>query len=183
MKNKNYSNTIAQACLIAAMLIAVMQCAFGQTAWNSARFFETQPKERFLNWSSLPKAWDGKQITLWAAYAISGIAHGSREAYHAQPTVFETKFGAGQTSFWGSKAWVRNYVGNDPEKPHRSEYLGNFGRCFWHTANVFDFAPAITATMVIGARKTPLKYRVANVLIGVGVRTLFSMVTYEALRY
>jgi len=186
MKNYNYSNTIAQGCLIAFLLIVLAQCAFGQKTgfqWNNAKLFQAQPKEKFLNWSSWTETWDGKQISMWAAYAISGIAHGSREAYHAEPTVFESRFGAGQTSFWGSKAWVRNYIDNNPENPHKKELIGNFGRDFWHTANIVDFVPTVTVSVIIGARKIPIKYRVANALAGVAVRTVFSFITYNSLRY
>lgn len=184
MKNYNYSNTIAQGCFIAFLLIVLAQCAFGQKLrWNNSNAFENQLKAKFMDWSGWSNTWDGKQITLWAAYAISGIAHGSREAYHAEPTVFESRFGAGQTSFWGSKAWVRNYIDNNPENPHKKELIGNFGRDFWHTANIVDFVPTVTVSVIIGARKIPVKYRVANVIAGVAVRTVFSFITYNSLRY
>lgn len=206
MKNKSYSEITVQACLVAFMLIVGLQCAFGQVTryqtrltetppplhdegkfrWNNAGYFKsaayTAKPNRLLDFSELPETWDGLQITTWVAFALSGIAHGAREAYHAEPTVFENRFGASDRSFWGSEAWVRNYEGNDPANPHKHEFFGNVGRDFWHTANMADFVPAVSCSFVIGARKQPIKYRVINLLIGIGARTLFSTVTYASMR-
>ena len=209
MKNKSYSEAITQACLIMLMVMGLAQCAFGQglesichpvncdsvilgprnnnaLRWNNAGYFKSSEyvmkRKRALDFSDMPETWDGLQIATWAAFAISGIAHGAREAYHAEPTVFETRFGASDRSFWGSEAWVRNYEGGDPTKPHKHEFFGNVGRDVWHTANIVDFAPAISATFVIGARRQPMKYKILNGIIGAGARMLFSTITYATLR-
>lgn len=189
MKDKSYSEFAAQACLIIVILLVTIAGCFGQTErfkWNNSGYFKsteyTSKPNRLLDFSELPETWDGAQIAIWVGFAMSGIAHGAREAYHAEPTVFETRFGASDRSFWGSESWVRNYEGNDPSNPHKHEFFGNVGRDVWHTANMFDIVPVMSCSFVIGARRQPLKYRVMNMLIGIGARTLFSMVTYATLR-
>lgn len=192
MKNYKQSNTIAQACLIAAMLICAVQCAISQQVewkpkpyklgWNNYGYFKQAPKEKFLNWQDYPLTWDGKQFATWGAFALSGIAAGVREAYHADPYIFERRWGAGETSFWGSDAWKRNYVGNDPENPHKHELLGNVGRDVWHTAHFVDTWCLVGGTFTIGLRKQPIKYRVANMALGMAARWLFQNITYETLR-
>lgn len=215
MRNKSYSEIVAQGCLIMLMVMGLAQCAFGQELnamygvnslylsancdsvilgprnnnalrWNNSGYFKSSEyvmkRKRALDFSDMPETWDGVTVATWVAYAISGIAHGAGEAYHADPTVFEKRFGASDRSFWGSEAWVRNYEGNDPANPHKHEFFGNVGRDFWHTANIADFVPAVSCSFIIGARKQPMKYRVINLLIGVGARTLFSTVTYASLR-
>ena len=154
--------------------------------WNNAGYFKsaeyTAKPKRALDFSDLPETWDGVTVATWVAYAISGISHGAGEAYHAEPYVFEKRFGASYQSFWGSQSWVRNYEGNDPSRPHKHELFGNVGRDVWHTANFVDYAPAVTATFLIGARRQPVKYRIINTLIGMGIRIVFATVTYETLR-
>lgn len=56
---------------------------------------------------------DWHQYAAWTAIGASGALHGAREAYHAQPNVFE-RYGASKAGFWGSEAWKRNYYHNDP---------------------------------------------------------------------
>lgn len=152
--------------------------------WSNERFFkypEHQPK-KFLDWGSYDITWDVKQVTIWAGLFVSGMAHGAREAYHADPRIFEKNFGAQPLSWWGSEAWKLNYVDNDPQKPHKHELLGNVGRDFWHTANMVDFIPLTLCITLQSTRKQPVKYRVLNGLIGIGARTLGSMLTYNTLR-
>lgn len=178
---KKFANTIAQGCLIAAFVIIALQCAFGQ--WNNAAFFDGKPKAKALDWSDWCETWDYKQMTVWASFAVSGICAGAREAYHADPYVFERRFGAGETSFWGSDAWKRNYFEHNPEKPHKHQFFGNVGRDVWHTTHFVDTWCLAGGTFVIGGRKHPLKYRIANLALGMGVRWLFQNVTYESLRF
>lgn len=150
--------------------------------WDNSKYFISEPREKVYDFYNWPKTIDGKQITSWGLFAISGIAHGAREAYHADPYVFEHNFDVGEYSFWAAKAWLRNYPNLDVTKPHKPEWFGNFGRDFWHTFNILDFAPPVTATFIIGTQKQPIKYRIANVLIGIGIRTTTSFITYELLR-
>lgn len=150
--------------------------------WNNAASFKDQPKPKFFNWKTYPKTLDGKQLSTWGVFVASGMMHGAREAYHAQPTVFETRFDVGSESFWGSEAWKRNYVDNDPDKAHKHEYFGNVGRDVWHTFGFASNALLFSGTFIIGARKQPIKYRVANALLGWGARSLAASLTYNALR-
>lgn len=150
--------------------------------WNSATYFKDRPKPKALDWSTYANTWDGVQITTWGAFALGGIMRGCREAYHAQPDVFERRFGAGKTSWWGSEQWKRNYRDNDPEQPHKSEILGNFGRDMWHTFGGSDKMILISGSFIIGARKQPVKYRVANAVLAWAVHAAFSSVTYQTLR-
>lgn len=113
---------------------------------------------------------------------MAGIMQGCREAYHADPAVFERKFGAAPLSWWGSEQWKRNYQDNDPEKPHKTEIFGNVGRDMWHTFNAGRATLAIGATFVIGVQKKPVKQRVIEVLIGAGLQALTGNITYNILR-
>ena len=206
MTNKKYSQYAAQFCLIAFLIIAGLQCAFGQIEryplgleemaatgpanhnegklrWNNHDYFKTNAEKRkALNWSDYNESWDGKQFSIWGLLALSGIAHGMREAYHADPYVFEDGWNADQDGFWGSDAWKRNYHNNDPKQPHKPEYFANFGRDVWHTADEVDVFGLSLSSLGTGMRKQPWKYRAANFLIGMGIRTLFARVTYETLR-
>jgi len=150
--------------------------------WNNAGFFKDKPKERFFDWRSYPETWDGKQFSLWGLSALSGAFWGARESYHANPYIFEEIYGVGSESFWGSDAWRRNYIDNDPEQPHKHEYLGNVGRDIWHTFGFGSNVLLFSGTFAIGARKQPIKYRVFNGLVGIGVRSLFASLTYNSLR-
>lgn len=197
MRNEKLSNTIAQACLIGFLLICGLHCAFGQDktppsnepdfAWNNSKYFRSYdyikaPDKRFFDWKSYTVTWDGKQAAVWGLFALSGVAHGIREAYHADPYLFERRNGVEPTSFWGSDSWKRNYYHNDPEGHHKREFFGNVGRDVWHTFNQVDLVPLGTACITMGARKHPIKYKVANTLVGLGLRVLFVNITYATLR-
>ena len=191
MKNKQFSTAAAMICAIAAIIILFATCLSSQESydafkWDRSSYFKspeyTSQKNKFLNWSEYTMTWDGKQFATWGVLALTGIAQGMREAYHADPYVFETRWGVGSKSFWGSDAWERNYIGNNPSNPHRSEFFGNVGRDVWHTMNAVSVIPMATTVFIIGARKQPLKFRVANMLLGMGARSLFCTITYETLR-
>lgn len=190
-KKKAYSNFVAQFCFVTIVLLCFGKC-FGQdvawvskpykTGWNNAAWFQAQPKEKFLDWQNIGMSWDGKQLTAWGALALSGVAHGMREAYHADPYIFEDSWNANPDGFWGSDAWKRNYHNNDPKQGHKAEYFANFGRDVWHTADEVDVFGLSLSSIGTGMRKQPWKYRLANFAIGMGIRTLFARVTYETLR-
>lgn len=177
--------------LIAFLLICAGQSAFGQNpdkkadkklGWNESAFFKDAPKEKFLNWQSYTKTLDGKQYATWYAFAVSGIATGMREAYHADRYVFQIRWGVGAESFWGADAWKRNYHGNNPSNQHKSQVFGNVGRDIWHTAHFVDTFVLVGGSFTIGARKQPIKYRVANLAAGMALRWLAQNITYETLR-
>lgn len=206
MKPKQYSTIITQSCLIAAIIITLAQCTFGQIErypvgldevpetgpanhdegkfrWNNHDYFKVHAEKRkALDWSDYNDSWDGKQFSIWGIFALSGIAHGMREAYHADPYIFEDSWNANPDGFWGSDAWKRNYHNNDPKQGHKAEYFANFGRDVWHTADEVDVFGLSLSSIGTGMRKQPWKYRLANFAIGMGIRTLFARVTYETLR-
>lgn len=65
---------------------------------------------------------------------ICGLIWGIREYYHKDPRVFEKALGVDEESFFGSKAWKRQYVNNDPNNKHKPEIFNSF-RDFWHASS------------------------------------------------
>jgi hypothetical protein len=195
MKSKQFSTAVTAFCIIALLLfVAVKCCAQIETVrgpitnpphgikWNQSAYFATATKPKPLDWSTYGKTIDGKQISIWLWYAAAGTGFGAREAYHADQTIFEKKWGVSPTSFWGSQAWKRNYIGSNPDNPHKSEIFGNVGRDFWHTFGLASKGAMFTATFAITQRKHPVKYRVANAFLGYALQSIFSSLTYNALR-
>lgn len=151
--------------------------------WDNTRVFESATPEKFMDWSLVKYSWDGRTISAWLLSMGTGLAHGMREAYHADPYVFEKRWGVTSESFWGSDAWKRNYINNDPDLPHKHELFGNVGRDIWHTSGFVSKTGLISASFAIGSRGgIPRKYRVANWLIGFGIHSLFATITYKTLR-
>lgn len=72
---------------------------------------------------------------------LDGISRGLENAYHANPHVFEQRFGAYEYGFFGSEAWQRNYVterqfnSEGQFNKHKTEVFGNFGRDIKHTSD------------------------------------------------
>ena len=114
--------------------------------------------------------------------AISGVLHGAREAYHADPYVFERGFGVAPSSFWGSDAWKRNYFQNNPTNGHKTEIFGNVGRDFWHTSNFLEKGLTFSASFWIGCRKKTTTQKIMNMLVAVAVRSVASTATYQIVR-
>lgn len=189
---KSFSERVCAACWILAILIVFAELATAQTVelrktnpkipWNNHSYFEARTKTKFLNWHDYSDSWDKKQWVTWAAFAGSGAMWGMREAYHAEPTVFETRWGVSDHSFFGSEAWVRNYRNNDPTQGHKHEWLGNVGRDVHHTFGFGSKALLLGGTFAIGARRQPIKYRVANMAIGWALHSLTATIAYQALR-
>lgn len=109
-----------------------------------------------------------KKILIWTSFSIAGSIYGAREAYHANPLCFEQKWGVDEYSFFGSKQWERNYVGNRyyPNAIHKDELFGNFGRDFWHTSGYVSGGLVIGGTFIIGDSKQKFKHKVFDILIG-----------------
>lgn len=169
--------------MIAASVALSQNNNEGGLRWNNHDYFKVHAEKRkALNWSDYNESWDGKEFSIWGIFALSGVAHGMREAYHADPYIFEDSWNANPDGFWGSDAWKRNYHNNDPKQGHKAEYFANFGRDVWHTADEVDVFGLSLSSIGTGMRKQPWKYRLANFAIGMGIRTLFARVTYETLR-
>lgn len=125
-----------------------------------------------------------KKIITWSTFAISGGIWGMRESYHADPYVFEKKWKIDPYSFWGSKQWERNYVGNryHPKAIHKDELLGNFGRDFWHTSGYVSGGFVLTGAFIIGSSKQKIKHKLIDIGIGSVIFTISSHLTYKSLR-
>ena len=118
---------------------------------------------------------------VWIVYAAAGILHGGREAYHAESGVFEKRFGVGPESFFGSLQWKRQYRNNDPEQPHKSNLFNGF-RDYWHFSGASTKYILVGGAFTIGASKQPIKYKVVDTLIAIGLRSAAASLTYNILR-
>ena len=146
-----------------------------------AIFATTAQAQDFLDFTGYRIGW--KQGAAWVALGIAGTSHGALEAYHAEPTVFEKAWGAKEKSFWGSRAWERNYQNNDyTTGNHKGEWLGNVGRDFWHTARFTEKITLISGAFTIGFGKRKTKFKIADLLIGAAVSTVSANITYRLLR-
>lgn len=129
-----------------------------------------------------------KKVATWGLSAGAGTIWGMREAYHADPTVFERHWGVDKYSFWGSHAWERNYKDNRYLSPegipnrHKTEVFGNFGRDFWHTSGYTAGALTLTFSFTIGGSNQPLKYKILDATIGTACFVLPSSLVYKQLR-
>lgn len=128
---------------------------------------------------------------------IDGVSRGFMEAYHADNYVFEKKWNVEAYSFWGNKAWERNYVNNRYQNldgsinNHKPEYLGNFGRDIWHTMGDVSKASGrlggcafgISTTLQIkGNLKKKLLPYVVKGLILYSISSLTEKIIYDYLR-
>lgn len=124
---------------------------------------------------------DGKRA-VWIGYAVAGILHGGREAYHAEPTVFEKRFNAAPLSFWGSEQWKRQYFNRDPEtQAHKPNALNGF-RDYWHFSGASTKYILIGGAFTIGASKQPTKYKIIDTLIAFAGFSATASLTYTLLR-
>lgn len=123
----------------------------------------------------------GGKRAVWIGYAVAGILHGGREAYHAQPNVFEKRFNAAPLSFWGSEQWKRNYYDRNPELPHKPN-IWNPIRDYYHFSGAATKAIWIGGAFTIGMSKQPLKYRLIDLLIGAVITSGSASLTYNILR-
>lgn len=124
-----------------------------------------------------------KKILTWSTFAVGGSVWGMREAYHADPYVFEKKWRVNPYSFWGSKAWERNYVGNKyhPKAIHKDELFGNFGRDFWHTSGYVSGGLLIGGTFIIGSSKQKFSHKLIDIGIGGIIGYISSFITFKYL--
>lgn len=112
---------------------------------------------------------------------LAGVLHGGREAQHAQPKVFELRFGVSSKSFFGSLSWVRKYEGFDAKNKER-KWLTSFSD-YWHVAAWGQKLCIIAAVLIATCPDACRPYWWA---IGAGVSILESMaasVAYKYLRY
>lgn len=137
-----------------------------------------------LNWydfSTYRFKGEGKRA-VWIAYAVAGILHGGREAYHAEPTVFEKRFNAAPLSFFGSEQWKRQYYNRDPENMPHKPNAWNGLRDYWHFSGATTKYILIGGAFTIGASKQPVKYRIIDTLIAFAGFSASASLTYTLLR-
>lgn len=122
-----------------------------------------------------------KKQWVWGGYLIAGVLHGGREAYHAEPTVFEKRLNAKPLSFFGSEQWKRNYFDRDPDNGHKPN-LFNPVRDYYHFAGAATKTVWIGGAFTIGMSKQPMKYKLLDLLIGTLITSGSASLTYNILR-
>ena len=139
------------------------------------------PKPKWYDFSTYRFKGQGKRA-VWIAYAVAGILHGGREAYHAEPTVFEKRFNAAPLSFFGSEQWERQYYNRDPEtQAHKPNALNGF-RDYWHFSGASTKYILIGGAFTIGMSKQPTKYKIIDTLIAFAGFSVSASLTYTLLR-
>lgn len=141
------------------------------------------PSEKPLKWHSFRTykfKGQGKRA-VWIGYVAAGALHGGREAYHAESTVFEKRFGVSSTSWFGSEQWRRNYVDFDPSKKHKPNVFNTF-RDYYHFSSTAHTTILVSGAVIIGTGKQPTKYKVLDTLIAIGLRSAAASLTYNLLR-
>lgn len=124
----------------------------------------------------------GGKRSVWISYAVAGILHGGREAYHAEPTVFEKRFNAASLSFFGSEQWKRQYYNRDHENMPHKPNIWNPVRDYYHFAGAATKGIWIGGAFAIGMTEQPVKYRVIDLLIGAAITSVTASATYNLLR-
>lgn len=124
-----------------------------------------------------------RKVLGWGLFAIAGAAHGYTDAYHADPNVFERRWGADDYGFFGSNAWERNYKGNRYQapdgstNPHKPQ-IGNTFRDVWHFGNMTQKTFLIGGTFTLATSKgQKLKHKLLDVAIGMAA---YSIAAHEA---
>jgi len=145
------------------------------------RLYPSAPVLKWYDFSTYRFKGHGKQW-VWGVFAVAGILHGSREAYHADPTVFERRFNAAPVSFFGSEQWKRQYCDRNPETMPHKPNIWNPVRDYWHFSGTTKNYLFIGGAVTIGASKQPVKYRVIDTLISVLSFSATASLTYTLLR-
>ena len=139
------------------------------------------PRENLFDFTGYTIGW--KQGIAWTAFGIAGAIHGALEAYHADPRCFEKTWNSKEKSFYGPRAWERNYGNNDYSTGnHKGEWFGNVGRDFWHTGRFTEKCLLIGGSFTIGMGKRKIKYKVVDLIAGAAISTVTANITYKALR-
>ena len=124
---------------------------------------------------------DGKRA-VWISYALAGILHGGREAYHAEPTVLQDIFGGPDDSWIGPMQWKRQYYNRDPEtQAHKPNALNGF-RDYWHFSGASTKYILIGGAFTIGMSKQPTKYKIVDTLIAFAGFSATASLAYTLLR-
>lgn len=137
----------------------------------------------FGNPQKLTKTWDGITWSTWAGFALGGVAWGAHEAFHADPYIYEKRWGFGQYSFWGSEGSMNNYYEKNVERGHKPD-IWNWTRDVKHTSYFTSKTLMVSGTFIIAARKgQPIKFRVVNGLLGLFVHSVSATFTQNLIRH
>lgn len=123
------------------------------------------------------------KVGIWLGYGVAGSMWGAREAFHADPTVFERRWNVGEKSFFGSQSWQRQYEGNTyfDGARHKPEAFNTF-RDYWHFSGTFSRTIWLGGTFTLGASKQRLKHRLIDLGIGLAVSAISGNLTYKYFR-
>lgn len=111
----------------------------------------------------IEKWFTGWDLVGYGCAAFGGYVMGLREAFHADPNMFERRWGVSDTHFFGSEGWRRKYHNNDPAQGKKSEWLGNANRDFWHLADKVQRGGLVLGvTLPLVQTKMPIRQRLAN---------------------
>ena len=117
----------------------------------------------------------------------AGVLHGGREAYHADPNVFEKHWGVGSNSFFGSASWTRKYYTNSNGALVEKPLFGTTFSDFWHSSQFVGRGLVIGGTLTYSLYKpsSPKKwYHTAIIAAGsFAAYTAGAAITYNLLRY
>jgi glutathione S-transferase len=80
---------------------------------------------------------------------LAGSLHGGREAFHADPYIFEKRFGVADISFFGSLSWLRKYPVFDHTRKEREFYTAFSD--FWHVAGWMGKCCLIASSLLISS--------------------------------
>jgi len=112
---------------------------------------------------------------------FAGSLHGGREAFHADPHIFEKRFGVKDISFFGSLSWLRKYPGFDQTRKEREFYTAF--RDFWHMAGWMGKWWLIASAMLAGSLSDNTGHLILGGLGIVVVSAFGSRTAYTWLRY
>jgi hypothetical protein len=137
-------------------------------------------KQKWYDFSTYKFKGEGKRA-VWISYAVAGILHGGREAYHAEPTVLQNIFGGPDDSWIGPMQWKRQYYKGDPELPHKPN-LFNPVRDYYHFSGAATKTVWIGGAFTIGMSKQPMKYKLLDLMIGALITSGTASLTYNIIR-
>lgn len=124
------------------------------------------------------KPFTPKKIVCHSLALVAGVAHGVGEAFHAEPTIFETRWGVSDRSFWGSEQWARQYY---PSGKHRPD-AWNFTRDAHHMQNAVKKPIWIGCSFALALGRQPPKYKILDLIISTAISTAATATTYAIVR-
>lgn len=150
--------------IILRLLGAVLLLLIAVSLFNRSRAAIDSVPELYLHKLGKVQTWFSTwDVVGWGMAAGGGYVMGLREAFHADPTLFERRWGKSPTSFWGSEGWRRKYHDYDVEQGMKSQLFGNVGRDFWHTADKVQRTGLVLGiTLPMVQAKRPLRQRLFN---------------------